>query len=317
MRGRLATASASTYKLPSFSEMPEVFNVALLERATEDGVVYGSKAVGEPPLMLAISVREALRQAAAAFGPSGTSVDLASPATPEAVFWAVRQAAAAASRPTRPRSWTGASASCRISPTPVPLLWSLVPSRSPPDREAEVHWLAAVQQLRADREPGVLVTLVGVRGHAPREAGAKMVVSTTCTWGSIGGGNLEETAVAHARSMLVRGDDVPEQLGLSLNERAPVEHGQQCCGGEVSVLLEPLAVVPSVAIFGMGHVGTELARILSRHDLELHLVDGRADRLSRSVSRFWPMRWPGCTCTTRPCPSSCSGRSPRAPTCWS
>ena len=91
-RGRLLTASASTYKLPSFSEMPEVFNVALLERATEDGVVYGSKAVGEPPLMLAISVREALRQAAAAFGPPGTSVDLASPATPEAVFWAVRQA---------------------------------------------------------------------------------------------------------------------------------------------------------------------------------------------------------------------------------
>ncbi|MEO7752263.1 MAG: xanthine dehydrogenase molybdopterin binding subunit [Terracoccus sp.] len=91
-RGRLATASASTYKLPSFSEMPEVFNVTFLERAHEDGVVYGSKAVGEPPLMLAISVREALRQAAAAFGPAGTAVDLASPATPEAVFWAVRQA---------------------------------------------------------------------------------------------------------------------------------------------------------------------------------------------------------------------------------
>jgi xanthine dehydrogenase accessory factor len=46
----------------------------------------------------------------------------------------------------------------------------------------------------------------------------------------------------------------------------------------VSVLLEPLAVVPSVAVFGLGHVGTELARILSRHDLELHLVDGRKDR---------------------------------------
>jgi xanthine dehydrogenase accessory factor len=143
-----------------------------------------------------------------------------------------------------------------------------------------VHWLAAVQQLRADREPGVLVTLVAVRGHAPREPGAKMVVSTDRMWGSIGGGNLEETAVARARSMLLRGDGVPEQLDLSLNERAPVEHGQQCCGGEVSVLLEPLAVVPSVAIFGMGHVGSELARILSRHDLELHLVDGRADRLA-------------------------------------
>jgi xanthine dehydrogenase large subunit len=91
-RGKLTTHAASTYKLPSFSEMPEIFNVSLLERAAEDGVVYGGKAVGEPPLMLAFSVREALRQAAAAFGPPGTSVDLASPATPEAVYWAVEQA---------------------------------------------------------------------------------------------------------------------------------------------------------------------------------------------------------------------------------
>ncbi|MEU4392208.1 xanthine dehydrogenase molybdopterin binding subunit [Kribbella sp. NPDC023855] len=91
-RGRLATQAASTYKLPSFSEMPEVFNVHLLEKAHEDGAVYGSKAVGEPPLMLAFSVREALRQAAAAFGPPGTSVDLASPATPEAVYWALDSA---------------------------------------------------------------------------------------------------------------------------------------------------------------------------------------------------------------------------------
>jgi len=88
-RGRLLTQAASTYKLPSFSEMPEEFNVTLLENATEEGAVYGSKAVGEPPLMLAFSVREALRQAAAAFGPAGVSVELASPATPEAVYWAI------------------------------------------------------------------------------------------------------------------------------------------------------------------------------------------------------------------------------------
>jgi xanthine dehydrogenase large subunit len=95
-RGRLATQAASTYKLPSFSEMPEVFNIRLLEKAHEDGAVYGSKAVGEPPLMLAFSVREALRQAAAAFGPVGTSVDLGCPATPEAVYWALDEARSAA-----------------------------------------------------------------------------------------------------------------------------------------------------------------------------------------------------------------------------
>ncbi|MEO3936239.1 xanthine dehydrogenase molybdopterin binding subunit [Dermatophilaceae bacterium Soc4.6] len=97
-RGRLATQAASTYKLPSFSEMPDDLRVTLMQDAHEDGVVYGSKAVGEPPLMLAFCVREALRQAAAAFGPEGTSVDLASPATPEAVWWALEQARAGTNR---------------------------------------------------------------------------------------------------------------------------------------------------------------------------------------------------------------------------
>ncbi|MGB3827527.1 MAG: xanthine dehydrogenase molybdopterin binding subunit [Ornithinimicrobium sp.] len=88
-RGRLNTQAASTYKIPSFSEMPEVFNVHLFDKATESGVVYGSKAVGEPPLMHAFSVREALRQAAAAFGPPQVAVELGSPATPETVYWAI------------------------------------------------------------------------------------------------------------------------------------------------------------------------------------------------------------------------------------
>jgi xanthine dehydrogenase large subunit len=89
-QGRVATAGASTYKLPSWSEMPEIFEVNFLERATEPAVVFGSKAVGEPPLMLAISVREALRDAVAAFG-SGEPVTFASPATPERIFFAIRE----------------------------------------------------------------------------------------------------------------------------------------------------------------------------------------------------------------------------------
>jgi xanthine dehydrogenase large subunit len=93
-RGRLNTQAASTYKIPSFSEMPEQFNVHFFERATESGVVYGSKAVGEPPLMEAFSVREALRQAVGAFGPAGWGVNLACPATPEAVYWAIEAARA-------------------------------------------------------------------------------------------------------------------------------------------------------------------------------------------------------------------------------
>ena len=144
-----------------------------------------------------------------------------------------------------------------------------------------MEWLTAVERLRRERRAGVLVTLTSVRGHSPRAAGAKMVVAADATWGSIGGGNLEATAIDRARAMLTGTRGIPEQFELSLSDKAAVEHGQQCCGGEVQVLLEPLAVVPSVAIFGVGHVGLELARILARHDVELHLVDSRADQLGQ------------------------------------
>lgn len=43
------------------------------------------------------------------------------------------------------------------------------------------------------------------------------------------------------------------------------------------MLLEPIRVIPTVAVFGIGHVGLELARILSRHEIDLHLIDSRAE----------------------------------------
>jgi xanthine dehydrogenase large subunit len=97
-KGRVSTAGASTYKLPSWTELPEIFEIAFLERAAEPGVVMGSKAVGEPPLMLAISAREAIRDAIGAFG-SGGDVAIDSPLTPERIFWAVEKARARRERP--------------------------------------------------------------------------------------------------------------------------------------------------------------------------------------------------------------------------
>ena len=67
-------------------------------------------------------------------------------------------------------------------------------------------------QLRAERRAGVLVTVVDVRGHAPRDAGAKMVVASDARWGSVGGGNLEETAIARARALLDAGPSPPRRI---------------------------------------------------------------------------------------------------------
>ena len=83
-KGKLLTHSASTYAIPAFSDAPPDFRVTLLEDATQPNTIHGSKAVGEPPLMLAISVREAIRDALAAFE-IGKDFLLPSPCTGEAV----------------------------------------------------------------------------------------------------------------------------------------------------------------------------------------------------------------------------------------
>jgi len=144
-----------------------------------------------------------------------------------------------------------------------------------------MDWLRAAQQLRDEGQPGVLVTVAEVRGHAPREAGAKMVVSRDRTWGSVGGGNLEATAVARARELIESGAAAPETSEAQLNPHVRNEHGRQCCGGVVRLLLEPLPVRPVIALFGLGHVGYELARILSRLPVRLLLIDSRPEQLDR------------------------------------
>jgi len=88
--GRLLTHSASTYQVPAISDAPLEMHVTMLPRAAQEGTIHGSKAVGEPPLMLAFSVREAIRDAIASFGPPGGEVALPAPSTAEAIFTAIQ-----------------------------------------------------------------------------------------------------------------------------------------------------------------------------------------------------------------------------------
>ena len=90
--GKLLTDAPSTYKIPTVADVPTAFKVDLYRRsqAPSVDVIFGSKAVGEPPLMLALAAREALRDAVAAFG-DAREVLLDSPATPEAVFRAIER----------------------------------------------------------------------------------------------------------------------------------------------------------------------------------------------------------------------------------
>jgi xanthine dehydrogenase large subunit len=88
-QGELTTHAPSTYKIPATGDVPEHFNIELWPEPNREDNVGGSKAVGEPPLMLAISVWEALRDAIAAARPPGQPVRLDAPATAENVLKAV------------------------------------------------------------------------------------------------------------------------------------------------------------------------------------------------------------------------------------
>jgi xanthine dehydrogenase accessory factor len=128
------------------------------------------------------------------------------------------------------------------------------------------------------KEPAVLVQVQRTEGSAPREAGAWMLVTGGCVEGTIGGGQLEFQAIAKARRLLAgeAGEAVQRHaLGPSLG---------QCCGGVVHLglrLLQPGEVsLPAgprapVALFGGGHVGRALVRVLGDLPFEVLWVDSR------------------------------------------
>jgi xanthine dehydrogenase large subunit len=90
-RGRLRTHAPSTYKIPACSDRPAVFNVALWGGENREDTIHKSKAVGEPPFMLGISVLMALSDAVAACGDGSVYPDLDAPATAERLFWAIER----------------------------------------------------------------------------------------------------------------------------------------------------------------------------------------------------------------------------------
>src|SRR5262249_53022975 len=88
--GRLRTAGPSTYKIPGSRDAPAIFNVRMLDNApNKAATIFRSKAVGEPPLMLATAVWNALKDAIASTGDRKTAVRLDAPATPERILGAI------------------------------------------------------------------------------------------------------------------------------------------------------------------------------------------------------------------------------------
>ncbi|HHV68342.1 MAG TPA: xanthine dehydrogenase accessory protein XdhC [Ochrobactrum intermedium] len=138
------------------------------------------------------------------------------------------------------------------------------------------------------RPDSVLVEVTDVKGSAPRDAGAWMLVARDMIFRTIGGGQLEYMAIDHARKILAGGRDTPMDVPLG------PEIGQ-CCGGRVGLSFKrvnrgltdelvgkvdaEIATRPHVYVFGAGHVGDALANALSFTPVRVVLVDTRETEL--------------------------------------
>jgi xanthine dehydrogenase accessory factor len=144
-----------------------------------------------------------------------------------------------------------------------------------------VNWLSAAQQLSQRGEAYVLITLLGVAGSTPRNSGTKMLVSAEQSFATIGGGHLEYKAIAFAHKMLSKSKQ-------NRQDSQHIEHFQlaaqlgQCCGGSASVLFECFAASRvNIMLFGAGHVGQALVRILAALPVKVTWVDNRAEQFQQ------------------------------------
>lgn len=131
-------------------------------------------------------------------------------------------------------------------------------------------------------EPAIWVTVASTQGSVPRDAGTWMAVFAADCVGTIGGGNVEFQAIAHARACL-SGQPVPLQRRFALGPSLG-----QCCGGVMVLQFERVdaasvttlrrrltAALLPVALFGGGHVGQALVQVLARLPCAVHWIDSR------------------------------------------
>jgi xanthine dehydrogenase accessory factor len=136
-----------------------------------------------------------------------------------------------------------------------------------------MSYFRAAAELEAVGRPFVTVTLTGGRGHIPQEPGAKILVTEEgLHWGTVGGGKVEAKAIREAEAMLREGAREPRLVTWNLTRDVGMT-----CGGELSYLFEPSGAAPwSVVVYGAGHVGQALTRLLASLECRVTCVDSRA-----------------------------------------
>lgn len=142
-----------------------------------------------------------------------------------------------------------------------------------------LDWAEAAATLGQRGEGYVLVTVLGVKGSAPRDSGTKMLVAADICVDTIGGGHLEYAAINRARALLVAGENCQHLEEFPLGPKLG-----QCCGGRVTLLYECFAATATpVAVFGAGHVGRALVTLVAQLPLRVRWIDSRLDQFPDDI----------------------------------
>lgn len=141
------------------------------------------------------------------------------------------------------------------------------------------HIFQKANELMANGERFVLVTVVGTRGSVPREIGAKMIVREgRRIFGTIGGGSIEALAISESSSVLKEGKS--RVVRYSLGKGEATETGM-ICGGEMELLLDPIQGKPTLLIAGGGHIALPLVRLGSMLGFRVVVIDDREEYANR------------------------------------
>ena len=140
-----------------------------------------------------------------------------------------------------------------------------------PTMKDEISILRLAGELASKGEGFVMATVVSVKGSAPREVGAKLI------WrdgpglvGTVGGGQFESLVIDACRACWETRSGGMRQFVLGAE-------AEQCCGGVMDVFLEYVGPRARLVVFGAGHVGAALARVMDGTGVELVIVDDRPD----------------------------------------
>jgi xanthine dehydrogenase accessory factor len=142
-----------------------------------------------------------------------------------------------------------------------------------------LDWIEKLSELRAARRACAMVVVTDLAGSGPREAGARMLVALGAggapelAHGTIGGGNLELQALAHAGELLRAGKALSESVAYPLAEKTG-----QCCGGKVTLFFETFPWTRRrIVVFGAGHVAQAIAGLHAYLNADLLLIDAREE----------------------------------------